>query len=117
MTLKNFDGSRKIRRYFAAIIIMLMVFGMLLIVPAYAEEGMHDIGTISSRLEYNDSGRSRTYRLGPNDIISIFVYDCKEFDQEKIRVQPDGTIVIAPLGPINVSGVSTNACVGIPIMT
>lgn len=49
---------------------------------------------------------ARKYILGPNDIISIFVYDSPELNQEKIRLQPDGKIVIEPLGSIQVAGLT-----------
>ncbi|MEI7475427.1 MAG: polysaccharide biosynthesis/export family protein [bacterium] len=49
---------------------------------------------------------ARSYILGPNDVISISVYDSPEFEQKSIRVQPNGTIVVSPLGVLNVSGMS-----------
>lgn len=49
---------------------------------------------------------TRKYILGPNDIISIYVYDSPEFNLEKIMVQPDGKITITPLGPISVAGLT-----------
>lgn len=58
------------------------------------------------KLSATDSFYARKYKLGPNDIISISVYDSPEFTQEKIRVQPDGKIVIVPLGPIVVAGMT-----------
>jgi len=44
--------------------------------------------------------------LGPNDVISIFVYDSDEFNQENIRIQPNGNIIITPLGDVKVSGMT-----------
>ena len=39
-------------------------------------------------------------------LLVFLFYDSPEFDQKNIRVQPNGTIVIAPLGVLNVSGMS-----------
>ena len=47
---------------------------------------------------------NRKYLLGTNDTLSIYVFDCPEYTQEKIKVQPDGNIVIAPLGPFYIQG-------------
>ena len=49
---------------------------------------------------------SKKYILGPNDIISIYVYDSPEFSQEKVHIQPDGKIIIEPLGSLQVSGMT-----------
>lgn len=46
----------------------------------------------------------RKYLLGPNDILNIKVYDTEEFDHENVLVQPDGNIVMAPFGSIDVAG-------------
>lgn len=47
---------------------------------------------------------TRKYILGPNDVISISIYNIPEFNQKDIRIQPDGKIIITPLGIINVAG-------------
>lgn len=47
---------------------------------------------------------NRSYLLGTNDTLSIYVFDCPEYTQEKIKVQPDGNIVVAPLGPFYIQG-------------
>ncbi len=49
---------------------------------------------------------ARQYILGPNDIFSIHVYDSPEFNQDKILIQPDGNIVLAPFGVIKVAGLT-----------
>ena len=49
---------------------------------------------------------SRKYVLGANDVLSIYVYDSPEFNQENVRVHPDGKIVIEPLGTIQVAGIT-----------
>lgn len=49
---------------------------------------------------------SRGYYLGPKDVVSIFVYDSPEFNQERVMIQPDGKISITPLGTINVAGMT-----------
>ncbi|MEW5821147.1 MAG: polysaccharide biosynthesis/export family protein [Cyanobacteriota bacterium] len=51
---------------------------------------------------------SRGYTLGPKDVLNINVYDSPEFNQENILVQPDGKIILTPLGPINVAGMTTD---------
>lgn len=51
---------------------------------------------------------ARNYYLGPKDVVSIFVYDSPEFNQERVMVQPDGKISITPLGTINVAGMTTD---------
>ena len=59
---------------------------------------------IKTHLEFNSNNYSRGYVLGPNDVISIFVYDSDEFNQENIRIQPNGNIIIMPLGQIKAAG-------------
>lgn len=54
----------------------------------------------------SQSNMARKYILGPNDVISISVYDSPEFEQKEIRVQPDGNIIVAPFGVINVGGIT-----------
>ena len=49
---------------------------------------------------------SKKYILGPNDVLSIYVYDTPELSQEKIRVQPDGKIILEPLGSLRVAGMT-----------
>ncbi|MCE3235265.1 MAG: Capsule polysaccharide export protein, partial [Vampirovibrio sp.] len=51
----------------------------------------------------------RKYRLGPNDVLSVSVYDSPEFSQTELLVQPDGNITLAPFGSINVAGVTIDA--------
>jgi polysaccharide biosynthesis/export protein len=48
----------------------------------------------------------RKYRLGPNDVLGVSVYDSPEFSQEDLLVQPDGNITLAPFGSINVAGMT-----------
>jgi protein involved in polysaccharide export with SLBB domain len=48
----------------------------------------------------------RKYRLGPNDVISVSVFDSPEFNYEKILVQPDGNVVMAPFGTMQVAGMT-----------
>lgn len=86
-------------------IITLLFLGFYTNTPLKAEENNTlNARLIESRLEYDANEHSREYLLGPNDIISILVYDEKDLAQEKLRVQPDGNIIIAPLGQIKVSG-------------
>lgn len=59
---------------------------------------------LNAQIIANYAGRQ--YRLGPNDIIAVSVYDSPEFSQEDLLVQPDGNITLAPFGSINVSGMT-----------
>lgn len=68
------------------------------------EQNKVNIRLIESRLEYDANQHTREYLLGPNDVISILVYGEKEMDQEKLRIQPDGNVIIAPLGTVRASG-------------
>ena len=68
------------------------------------DNSLVDVHLIKSKLEFNQNEHSRDYILGANDIISIYVYDSDEFNQEKIRVQPDGYIILAPLGQVKAAG-------------
>lgn len=87
-------------------IILLLFLGIYTSYPLKAEENDNTINArlIQSGLEYNANAYSREYLLGPNDIISVLVYDEKELNQEEIRVQPDGNIILAPLGQIRAAG-------------
>lgn len=84
---------------------LFLFFSVFVNTPTKAEENNKlNARLIESRLEYDAHAHSREYLLGPNDIISVYVYDNKDYDREKIRIQPDGNIVLAPLGSIKVSG-------------
>lgn len=48
----------------------------------------------------------RKYRLGPNDVFTVSVYDSPEFNYEKVLVQPDGNVILAPFGSIQVAGMT-----------
>lgn len=62
-----------------------------------------DVGTaLNARIINNYTGRK--YRLGPNDVLSVNVYDSPEFTQENLLVMPDGNVNVAPFGSINVAG-------------
>ena len=43
---------------------------------------------------------TRKYILGPNDVISISVQNAPEFNQNKIRIQPDGKIFLSSIGSL-----------------
>lgn len=57
---------------------------------------------------YNNIKPYRNYILGPSDVLSIYVYDFPEFDQEKIKVAPDGILILSNVGNINVTGMPLN---------
>jgi len=48
----------------------------------------------------------RRYIMGPNDIINISFVGLPEFKQENVRVQPDGNILLAPVGTIRAEGLT-----------
>lgn len=85
-------------------IIILLFLGLYTNTPLKAEENTIKARLVESRLEYDANSHSREYLLGPNDIISILVYDEKDMNQEEIRVQPDGNIILAPLGQVRAAG-------------
>jgi polysaccharide export outer membrane protein len=88
--------------YFKVIILMIL---SLFVHSAWAEDAsMVDVHLIKSKLEFNSKDHSRDYVLGANDVISIFVYDSEEFNQEKMKIQPDGNIILTPLGQVRVAG-------------
>jgi len=97
------NSGIKYKIYIAFAIVVLLALFMPKVCNA-DDTGIVDARIIRSGLEYNSNEHSREYLLGANDVISVFVYDSKEFDQEKIRIQPDGNIVLAPLGSIKASG-------------
>jgi len=59
---------------------------------------------LQARIMANYTGRK--YRLGPNDVLSISVYDSPEFSQQDMLVQPDGNITLAPFGSVPVAGMT-----------
>jgi protein involved in polysaccharide export with SLBB domain len=58
------------------------------------------------KLKVNRSQAGRKYLLGPSDVLSISVLDSPEYDQTELTVQPDGKLTVAPLGSINVTGMT-----------
>lgn len=54
----------------------------------------------------------RKYILGPNDIINMSFIGFPEFKQENIRIQPDGNILIAPVGQIKAEGMTLDELQG-----
>ncbi|MDD3436306.1 MAG: polysaccharide biosynthesis/export family protein [Candidatus Gastranaerophilales bacterium] len=85
--------------------ILLIFMSLLISTPSKADENnVVNAHLIKTQLEFNSNEHSREYLLGPNDVISIFVYDNEEYDQEKLRVQPNGNIIVAPLGQVKVAG-------------
>lgn len=94
----------KIKKLCTLLLVLVNIF--IGIAANSEEQNTVDVRIIQSRLEYNANDHAREYLLGPNDVISILIYDNKEMDQEKIRIQPDGNIIVAPLGSIKASGKS-----------
>lgn len=71
--------------------------------PAFQPTQQEGSAPYAVHLKYNSA---RKYILGPNDVLSIGVLEFPEFTQKGIRVQPDGNIFPAGIGPLNVSGMT-----------
>ncbi|GBF22942.1 periplasmic protein involved in polysaccharide export [Candidatus Gastranaerophilus sp. (ex Termes propinquus)] len=112
-----------VKKYFTGVCAVTLTLLAVASVQAFDELALNDAETvetaaevvlredtpfIQSRLRFDEVSRQRAYRLGANDVISISVYDYEQFNREKIRVQPDGFIIVYPVGPINVSGVTVD---------
>ncbi len=61
---------------------------------------------LESSLSINKNLAARKYILGPNDIISISFLDLPELNQENVRIQPDGKILLAPSGSLDAAGLT-----------
>ena len=55
-------------------------------------------------LEVRNNTYARKYILGPNDVLDISFIGFPEFRQENVRVQPDGNILIGPIGATKAQG-------------
>ena len=60
----------------------------------------------SQNPDFSNNITHRKYILGPNDIINMSFIGFPEFKQENIRIQPDGNILIAPVGQIKAEGMT-----------
>lgn len=97
-----YGKMKKMKRHFGIVLLMILY---LFINKVWADDmGIVDARIIKSGLEFNSNEHPREYLLGANDVISVFVYDSEEFNREKIRIQPNGNIVLAPLGSIKAAG-------------
>lgn len=63
---------------------------------------------IAKNILDNKSFTTRKYILGPNDIIDINLFGIPELEQKNVRIQPDGYILINPIGSIKVAGLTIN---------
>lgn len=82
-------------------VLFILFFAMALTLPVVAAD--------SERAELYASFTSRKYMLGPNDIINVSVLGLPEFDQDAVRVKPDGKINISGLGSVNAAGLTLEA--------
>lgn len=76
---------------------------------SYAETtdtNTHKNPDLTGFVSQSNSFTARKYVLGPNDVISILVFDNPDFNQEKMRIQPDGKLVLAHVGAIDVTGMT-----------
>jgi protein involved in polysaccharide export with SLBB domain len=58
------------------------------------------------QLRANRSHVARKYLLGPYDALSMSVFESPEYDQRELVVQPDGKLTIAPIGSVDVTGLT-----------
>ncbi len=72
--------------------------------PSLEAWGSEDMTQLKAHIYANFTGRK--YLLGPNDIITVSVYDAPEFSQDNLLVQPDGNIVMAPFGSVSLAGMT-----------
>lgn len=93
-----------------AFILVIIIFSLSFQNYNTAAKELNTTYTTTGKVTETDyiSGKlnSRRYVLGPNDIISISVFNEPELSQDKIRIQPDGKIILALVGPVNVSGLT-----------
>lgn len=75
-------------------------------VPSVAESTATEIQQGSKKLDAYCTNVVRRYILGPNDTMSISILGFPEFTQEKVRVQPDGNLLITPVGAIKAEGLT-----------
>jgi len=93
----------KIRRKIFQIL-AIVLFSLLTHAVWAKDASVIDAHLIKSQLEFNSNESSRDYVLGANDVLSVFVYDSEDFNQEKMRIQPDGNLFLTPLGKVKASG-------------
>jgi len=93
--------------------IMIACFFQVNVLSSYAEDNLkshHDLKIRDAKLQYSlylsKGFTARKYILGPNDVISISFLDMPNLNQENVRVQPDGKILLAPSGSIDVAGLT-----------
>lgn len=84
------------------IIILGIILTIFIQLPLFAIEDTKQ----AKKLHANLNITVRKYLLGPNDVISIYVQDFSEYNREKIRIQPDGNIIVAPFGVLSVAGIT-----------
>ena len=53
-----------------------------------------------------DNTTARKYVLGPNDVINLSFIGFPDFRQDNIHIQPDGKLLIAPVGSIKAEGMT-----------
>jgi len=93
-------------KFIISLTIVLLFFNTMLAMAQLSKlQDKPDKLSLSGTVEIR-SYASRKYILGPNDTISIYVYDSPEFNLEKVMVQPDGKITITPLGALSVAGMT-----------
>lgn len=87
--------------------IILVLICLLQVKATFAQ--MSEQNNINGKVSTTVLSRSlasRKYIIGPNDVISISIYNIPEFEQKDVRVQPDGKIIITPLGSLKIAGMT-----------
>jgi polysaccharide export outer membrane protein len=77
-------------------ILFALIVGLIGFMPAFAQQ--HTDGSSTSRA-YGES----EFRLGPDDVIDVTVYQDKELDRT-VPVRPDGKISLPLIGEMTASG-------------
>lgn len=98
------------KKYTSLVILFLYTVALICPTSVLAEES---ISTAADSLTFKPltagvlyNNLARKYILGPSDVISVSVVDSPEYEQKEIRVQPDGDIILAPVGVIHVAGMT-----------
>jgi len=91
-------------RFLLGLIIFFIAFGCFSV--GAQETNLLATSPLNANLSYY--AFARKYILGPSDIISISVVDSPEYDQNNLQIQPDGNIVLGPVGLLHVAGMTVD---------
>ncbi|MDD3150528.1 MAG: polysaccharide export protein [Candidatus Gastranaerophilales bacterium] len=94
-------------------LIPLLIFIFMLFAQSVYANETQDSKQFS--IAVNKTLTTRKYVLGPNDVISIKFYNVPKLDQENLKVQPDGNILLSAFGALNVAGMTIEELRGLLI--